>query len=335
MGFFSVAKEANYKRYFKKLKVRAKEEKRFYPFLLIDTAWCVAFRGMALTDYLNFKLYKRTAKERKEYFGAMREEKLYDIVSPPAHKKRFSIKPDFIRVFAKYTKRSITVPAKDGFALFCAFLDTHEVFMSKPYDGLGGRDVQKEYTKDIADRKAYFDNCVENRVFLEELVIQHPEMNVLCPTSVNTMRVMTYNDNGTPVLLWMGLRVGNGVNPVDNFHAQGMGVKINMETGCLEGNGIDKDNKEFTHHPTTKVQFDGFKLPCFEEAKQLALDACLESDKILMVGWDVAFSENGPLIIEGNRWPGFDLVQVLDDRGRMDIVRDVLARYKKGNLHNK
>lgn len=329
MGFLSVARGAQYKRYFKKLKVRAKEEKRFYPFLLADTAWCVAFRGMALTDYLNFKLYKRTPRERKEYFGAMREEKLYDIVSPPAHKKRFSIKPDFIRDFAKYTKRSVTVPAKDGYDHFCAFLDSHEVFMSKPYDGLGGRDVLKEYTKDIADRKAYFDNCVENRIFLEELVTQHPEMNVLCPASVNTMRVMTYNDNGTPVLLWMGLRVGNGVNPVDNFHAQGMGVKIDMQTGCLVGNGIDKDNREFEIHPTTKVKFDGFRLPCFEEAKQLALDACLESDKILMVGWDVAFSDKGPLIIEGNRWPGFDLVQVLADRGRMDIVRDVLARHNR------
>lgn len=50
MGFLSVAKGANYKRYVKKLKVRAKEEKKFYPFLLVDTAGCVAFHGMALTD---------------------------------------------------------------------------------------------------------------------------------------------------------------------------------------------------------------------------------------------------------------------------------------------
>lgn len=55
------------------------------------------------------------------------------------------------------------MPAKDGYERFCNFLDQHEVFMSKPYDGLGGRDVQKEYAKDITDRKAYFDNCVENR----------------------------------------------------------------------------------------------------------------------------------------------------------------------------
>ncbi len=48
-----------------------------------------------------------------------------------------------------------------------------------------------------------------------------------------------------------------------------------------------------------------------------------------MIGWDIALSDKGTLIIEANRWPGFDLVQVLADRGRMDIVRDVLARHKK------
>ena len=53
-------------------------------------------------------------------------------------------------------------------------------------------------------------------------------------------------------------------------------------------------------------------------------------DKILVVGWDVAISENGPVIIEGNRRPGFDIVQVLSG-GRMDIVNNVLNCIDKIN----
>lgn len=329
MGIISIAMGANYARFFRKLRVIAKEEKRFFPALVADSAVCLVRYGTGLSDYLNFKMYKRTAEERKEYFGAMREEKFYDTVSPPAYKKRFTIKPSFIREFSKYTKREITVPGQDSYEHFCAFLDNHAEFMSKPYDGSGGQSIKKERAADISDRKAYYDNAVKNRIFLEELVVQHPEMNVLCPTSVNTIRAMTYNDHGTPILLWMGQRVGNGVNPVDNFHAQGMGVTIDVETGKLVGNAIDKDNVEFSVHPTTKVPFDGFQIPCFEEAKQMVLEACLEDDKICMIGWDIAISDKGPLIIEANRWPGFDLVQVLADRGRMDIVRDVLARHNR------
>ena len=330
MGFFSVAAHANYSRYFRKLKARAKAEHKCYPLLVLDTGWCVLRYGMALTDYLNFKLYKRTHAQRKEYFGAMREEKFYDTVSPPAYKKRFTVKPDFIREFAAYTRREITVPGRDDFAHFCAFLDKHAEFMSKPYDGSGGASVEKRKASDITDRQAFYDHAKENRIYLEELVTQHPDMNVLCPASVNTIRMMTYNDNGTPVFLWCGLRVGNGINPVDNFHAEGMGVNIDPETGKLYGVAINKDNEEFVAHPTTGVVFDGFQLPDFAQAKQMVLEACLLSDKIKMIGWDIALSDKGPLIIEANRWPGFDLVQVLADRGRMDIVRDVLRRHNGG-----
>ncbi len=328
MSLLQYAIGANYKLYFQKLKKIAREEKKCYPLLVLDTVWCTLRYGIVMTDYRNYKIYNRSHKERKEYVGAGGEDKLYNIVSPAKYKKRYTIKPDFMRDFAAYTKRECIIPGRDSYEEFCAFLDRNPVCMKKPYDGLGGASVEKIRTAEITDRKAFYDHAAENRIFLEELVKQHPDMNVLCPTSVNTIRMMTLNDRGTPRLLWAGLRVGNGVNAVDNFHAEGMGVKIDLETGKLVGKGINKDNVAFDTHPTTGVVFDGFQIPCFQEAKELVLKAALESDKILVVGWDVAISENGPLVIEGNRRPGFDLVQVLDDRGRMDIARQAIASVK-------
>ena len=328
MSLLQYAIGANYKRHFQKLQEIAREEKKSYLLLAADTLWCVLRYGFAMTDYRNFKIYNRTGKERKEYVGAADEDRLYSIVSPAKYKKRYTIKPDFLRDFAAYTKRECVVPGKDSFEDFCGFLDRNPVFMSKPYDGLGGADVEKMHAEDIKDRKAHYDYAAENRIFFEQLVKQHPEMNTLCATSVNTMRMMTLNDRGTPRLLWAGLRVGNGINAVDNFHAEGMAVKIDLETGTLVGEAINKENETFVAHPTTGVVFDGFRVPFFREAKEMVLQAALESDKILMVGWDVAISEDGPLVIEGNRRPGFDLVQVLDGRGRMDIVRQAVNSVK-------
>ena len=161
------------------------------------------------------------------------------------------------------------------------------------------------------------------------MVIQHDDLNKLCETSVNTIRIMTFNNHGTPEILWAGLRIGNGINPVDNFHAGGMGAEINLKTGKLIGPALDKDLNEFQVHPKSKVKIDGFQIPYFEEVKDMVLKASLESDKILVVGWDVAVTPKGPLIIEGNRRPGFDLVQVTSDRGRMDIIREVLKNVNK------
>ena len=329
MAFYSYIFSANYKRFFTKLKAVAKKEKRCFLGLVLDTGWCVFRHGLALSDYLNYEIYRRNSAQRKQYVGVRMQNTFYERVSPSAYKKRFTVKPTFLKEFVAYTKRDFIVPTADNYQAFLDFVQAREGFMCKPYDGLGGHGVQKYRTKDIPDLQAFFNHCVENRLFLEDLVIQHPDMNVLCPASVNTIRAMTFNDHGNPRIIWMGMRIGNGVNAVDNFHAQGMGASIDMERGCLVGNAIDKDNISYTHHPFTGVAFDGFQLPCFEEAKELVLRAAKEEDHILVVGWDIALSENGPVIIEGNRRPGFDLPQVLADQGLKCIMDDVLQSLEK------
>ena len=324
MAFYSYIFSANYKRFFDNLKNVSKKENKNFLGLVLDTGNCVFRYGFGLTDYLNYKLYNKNSKERKQYVSTKTENKFYETVSPSAYKKRYTIKPDFLADFKDFTKRDFIVPKEDNYNEFLEFLDKHEVFMSKPYDGLGGADVKKEYSKDIENKEEYFNNAIKNRIFLEELVKQHPDMNKLCKKSVNTMRIMTFNDHGKSRIIWMGLRVGNGINSIDNFHAKGMAVNIDINTGKLVGNAIDKDLNEYEEHPFTHVKFDGFQIPCFEEAKKMVLEASLRSDKILVVGWDVAISDRGPVIIEGNRRPGFDIVQVLSG-GRMDIINDVLS----------
>ena len=329
MSLISYAFSANYKRFLKNLKEISKRENKSYIGLIFDTVYCVLRYGLALTDYLNYKVYSRTRKERKEIVGYRMADKFYQKVSPSEYKDTYTIKPMFLEKFKEYTKRDYVVPAENNYEQFLEFIKKHPTFMIKPLNGLGGKGVSKENANEIDDKKAYFDNALKQGMYFESLVIQHPDMNVLCAKSVNTMRVMTFNDHGKPRILWMCLRVGNGINSIDNFHAQGMAVNIDMETGKLVGNAIDKDLNEFVEHPTTHVKFDGFQIPCFKEAKELALKACTKNDKILVVGWDVAISEDGPVMIEGNRRPGFDLPQVLSDRGRMDIIRDVLKDLDK------
>ena len=321
MAFYSYIFSANYKRFFNRLKEVAKKENKNYIGMVFDTVYCVFRYGLGLTDYLSFQIYNKTAKERKEYVGTRMENKFYAKVSPSEYKAKFSMKPTFLHDFKQYVKRDYFVPKDGNYDEFISFINKHNIFMAKPLDGLGGKGVSKENVTDIDDKKAYYDKLVENHMFLEEVVVQHPDLNKL---SVNTMRIMTFYNNGNPRILWVGLRVGNGVNSIDNFHAKGMAVNVDMETGKLIGNGIDQELHQFSEHPVTHVKFDGFQIPCFEEAKQLVLKAALESDKILVVGWDVAVTPEGPVLIEGNRRPSFDLVQVLAGRGRMDIVRSVL-----------
>lgn len=271
---------------------------------------------------MNYQLYNKTFKEISEYVTIKHQDKFYEIVSPAKYKTFFTIKPNFLNNFKDFINRDFfengTVDDLKK------FLSNNEEFMVKPRDGLGGKGVYKEYRKNIKDVNEFYDYLKNNNLFIEEYVKQNKEINKLCKESVNTIRIMTFAYNGKSEIVYAAMRIGNGINNVDNFHQGGMGCKIDLDKGILIGDAYDKDLNHFKVHPKSKVKFDGFKIPYWEEAKKLVLDASKVNNNIHMVGWDVAITDDGPTLIEGNRRPGFDLIQVLSKRGRKDIMRHCL-----------
>lgn len=324
MSFLRYAIGANYTRFLNNLKEVAQRENKNLLWLIFDFLRCFLQYGCGLSDYLNYKLWNKSAQERKDYVTIKDADNFYEKVSPTAHKNFFAVKTNFLVNFAPYIRRGFFVPEQGNLAQLEQFLQGKEGVMVKPVDGLGGHGVHKQKVAEIDDLTAYHKKLLDNRLFLEELIVQHPEMNELCPTSVNTIRVMTANVGGEAVMLYAGLRVGAG-GDVDNFHAGGMGVQVNMDTGVLEGGAINKDCEEYECHPVTGVKFDGRQLPMWGEVRRMCLEASYVNTNIHVVGWDVAITPEGPTFVEGNRRPGYDLPQMTSKRGRKDILRKVYS----------
>lgn len=322
MGLIEYARAGNLKRFKNNLKEISKKEKKSEFFLFNHFLLTFLKTGCGYSDYLNYELYNKTFKEIDEYVTIKHQDKFYEIVSPAKYKTFFTIKPNFLNNFKDYINRSFF--AGGTIEELKAFLDKNEEFMVKPYDGLGGKGVYKEYRKNIKNVNDFYNYLNENHLFIEEYIKQNKEVNRLCKESVNTIRIMTFSYNGKSEIVYAAMRIGNGINNVDNFHQGGMGCKIDLEKGILIGDAIDKDLNHYEVHPKSKVKFDGFVLPNWEKAKKLVLDASLVNNNIHMVGWDVALTDEGATLIEGNRRPGFDLIQVLSKRGRKDIMRHCL-----------
>lgn len=327
MGLLSFALKGSYKRYWNNLKDLEKETGKKPLFLFIDTAISTIVTGSGLQDYLNYKFYNKSWKERKEYATIGFQAKFYKKTASIEYAPFFSNKINFHKNFKEFVKRE-HVSYEDGFDKVKEFIDNNKAVVVKPISGLGGGGVRKVDTKDIKDIKKFYEDLKENNEFVEELVVQNKEWDKLNPGSINTIRVYTYALNGKSRILYACSRIGSSDAIVDNFHSGGVGVLVDIEKGCLVGKAINKANEVSEVTPRTKVKVDGYKIPMWDEVKKMALEAALVNDKVNIVGWDVALSDKGPLLIEGNRGPGWDLPQVLINRGVRKELEQIAKEVK-------
>lgn len=330
MNILSQALHADYKRFFRNIRETARKAHKNSVWMTLDVGLCTLIYGSALTDYFNYEFYNKTWKERSKYAVVHTQDHFYQLVNDPKYKKAFTVKPNFLREFAEYAGRDWVYPSADdeaNWAAYNAFLDRHDIFMAKPIDGLGGGGIYKTCLAEIGDRRAFFEKLIRERYYLEEVIRQCPELASLNPSSVNTIRVMTHNIDDHPTIFFCSVRVGNGNTVVDNFHSGGMSAVVDPETGIVTGPALDKSMRRFDVHPTTGVVFKGFQIPCWEEAKQMVYTACRKHPEMTVIGWDVSITDHGPILIEGNRRPGWDMVQMLDDMGEKDKLKAIESAF--------
>lgn len=98
------------------------------------------------------------------------------------------------------------------------------------------------------------------------------------------------------------VRMGMNRSLIDNASAGGCFAGVDLEQGTLIQNGFTLSEVGYSvleRHPDTRVTFDGFAIPFFHEVL-LAAKRAAELTPLAVVGWDIAISENGPVLVEGN-----------------------------------
>ena len=328
MSLINYALSGSLKNFSKKLDGISKKTGKSKFRLFMNFLHCFLMTGGGYSDYLNYEFYSKSRKEIKEYATIKTQDTFYEIVSPNKYKEFFSVKSNFLKNFSEYIERdSFHKGTKEELV---EFLNRNKEIIYKPISGLAGTNVKRISTKDIKDIDSFYKEItIDKDILLEGFVEQHHEIAEFASNSCNTIRVMTFGYNGHSEILCAIMRFGNGDADVDNFHQGGMACLVDVETGKLIREAINKNVEHFKVHPKSKKEFNGFQIPNWDIVKSTCLKAALKSDKIHVVGWDVAVTESGCTFIEGNRRAGFDLIQVLYRKGKKDIMRHVLEEMNK------
>ena len=295
--------QMDYKNMFKIAKKIGKKINKNYIFIILDMIRSGLKYQAGYYDYQEFEFYNLNAEQRKTY---LTRGKNNEIIKRFNDKSKFHFidnKNEFYDGFSSFIKRDWLLINGENFEKFNEFLQKNQVAIVKPSDGEGGKGVEKINCGNLNENKKLYEKLVKNNQnIVEQCIIQHSELNKLYDKSVNSLRMFTFYKEGQVYFLQAILKIGNG-GVVDNFSSGGMYAYVD-ENGYVYTEAIDREDNIFYEHPISKHKIVGFKVPMFKEAVELVKEAGKVVPDVRYVGWDVAIGENGPVLIEGNCFPG-------------------------------
>lgn len=319
----------NYKNMFERVNIVKKKCNKSKPIIFLDMVWCGLRYGAGYVDYDVIGFYKLNSMQRKTMLTRGINNKFVKELNEKEYWHIFNNKNEFNDTFNEFLKRDYIYPVSTKKEETIGWIKNHETFFAKPNDGQCGKNIEKINVDDWKnDLEKLYNHLVVNKLeLLEEAVVQCDEMNKLNPSSVNTIRMVSVmNKKGDVTILATFSRIGNG-KVVDNFNSGGMTAKIDVETGKIIEDAVNKEGKIFETHPITGAKVNGFQIPYWNEAKEMVKKAAKLSKHVRYIGWDVGMSVNGPVLIEGNQFPGHDIYQVAEKIGENDI--GILPMFKK------
>lgn len=183
------------------------------------------------------------------------------------------------------------------------------------------------------ERKRMSDILGTDPMIFESVIRQSEQFASFNPSSVNTIRFMTalYPDNRAR-LVGNFFKIGRAGRCVDNA---GSGGNIDGHIDNASGVMMDvvqfdgwRNFKSITHHPDSGTLLEGVKIADWENivGQVLHFQECFPYIKV--AGWDIAITDEGPVVIEVNDF--WDRTgQLFIRRGWRNEIRDCYLAWRK------
>ncbi len=286
--------------------------------------------NVCFDEYIMYHFRERSFEDRR-LFIPTRERALYcERLNKPENQMIFDDKGKTYEVFKKYFKRDLTEVvgwSKGSLNDFEKFVEKHPRFIIKPFNGGNGKGIKiVEFSGMSFDqfclelKKEYPDGFVA-----EELIKQCKELAAVHPESVNTLRVFTVRFDDRIEFLPFAWRVGRGDACVDNGGSGGIFCALDDDGTIIKTS--DEKGRFYDVHPDTNHPLVGFKIPRFEEAKEFSKKLAMVVPSNRYCGWDIALTDDGWVMQEGNWQGGIVAFQCPLQRGyrkEMDTIMEEL-----------
>lgn len=272
------------------------------------------------SDYLDFNYVKkdRAAIHHKDHplvkYRTANVNTRYSIIADNKHvfySYLESMKPNCVPKTAfVFQGNKVISPMSDEINTKKAFNNlTDGKYICKPTIGSHGDMIVAITKKDkkiiISDSEVTIDKLIESSkdtsFLVQEFLVQHEAISKFNKSSVNTLRIISTRWNEDVHILAAMIRIGAKEDKiVDNADAGGAFVAIDIEKGILNEYGYFYNKPRAKKHPVTGVAYKDYKIPYWKETIKLIKDLHPVLFGFATIGWDIAITPTGPVIVEIN-----------------------------------
>lgn len=287
-------------------KIRAQANKP-YLVTVADIIWCAIRYGASPNNYYKFDFYKIGHDLRKTYVTHRISRRLIRKYNQKAYCAVFEDKAQFARKFADRFRRDFMEFPGDGEEAYRRFTEGRTRFICKPLGGAQGQgiaivDGRVPTFRELADN-------LKGDYILEAYIDQHEALDQYYDKAINCIRVVTICKDGkvTPIVANITYSTGH---KVANASFGGITCLVDVQTGEVTTPGGAYGHILSDTHPCTGIPLQGFVIPHWNDVLEMVDDLARRIPQVGYVGWDIAISKDGPVVIEGNTSPGYTFFQI-------------------------
>ncbi len=282
----------------------AHEQGKWMPAVAVDMLWSAAFHDTAFIDYYEADFAALSAKERRTFMTSLVQHHIAVRLNDQAAAEVFADKRRFHRRFAEFTGREWLDLGEATSSDLEQFAARHPVLIAKEPISREGHGVFRYDAAEVADWAAFYNELVtKGQVLVEEAIVQHPYLAAYCAGTVNTTRLVSYFDGNDVHIVSRVQKFGRGAVS-DQFTWGGFFTMLDHDGASVGRGHSGKNNTFYSVHPDSGLSIVDFRVPLWDEVVALIDRAARVVPEVPYVGWDVAVTEKGPVLIEGNWIPG-------------------------------
>lgn len=281
--------------------------------LLLEFLYCYFRYGCLPRQYINGNFWNKRANDRKDILTYRRFVKVMTALNQNKDIHVLENKAHFNKFFSEYIHRDWLLSSESSPSQISEFMRQYGTVIIKPVDAMEGHGIYKLDISTINNVEEIAEKLAKQGVMVEEILIQHPQM-IFGNTSVNTIRVHTIVDRkGKGHVLSCVLRAGVGDTVVDNYCSGGAIYPVDVNLGIVTGKGKSRIGDDHIIHPSSEIVMPGYRIPNWNILIKETIKAAEKIPNIRLVGWDVAITQDGIALIEGNHNPDYEFYEFIGD----------------------